>query len=69
MRNVHLTKLTALFVGSKMFYAHAVNSEHAQYAIWFYENVYWLEWTEYAHWGMFFVHAIVIINFKVRGVT
>ena len=34
-----------------MFYAHALNSEHAQYALWFYANAYWLEWTEIAAEG------------------
>ena len=26
---------------------HALNSEHAKYALWFFANAYWLEWTEY----------------------
>ena len=28
---------------------HALNLEHGQYALWFYANAYWLEWTEHAH--------------------
>ena len=46
-----------LFIGSKMFYVHALNSEHAQYALWFCVNAYWLEWTKHVHWGMFCAHT------------
>ena len=40
-----------------MFYVHALNSEHAQYALRFYVYAYWLKWTDHAHWRMFYVHA------------
>ena len=36
-------------MGSVKFCVHPLNSEHAQYALRFYVNAYWLEWTEYAH--------------------
>ena len=36
---------TALFIGSRRFYVHALNSEHAKEDL----NAYWLEWTEHVH--------------------
>ena len=40
-----------------MFYAHTQMSEHAQYVLLFYAHAYWLEWTEHAHWRVFYMYA------------
>ena len=51
-----------------MFFVHAQKSEHAQYALLFCVQAYWLEWTEYAAEGCSVCMPIFITNFKVRGV-
>ena len=51
-----------------MFHVHALNLEHAQYALWFYENAYWLEWISMPTEGCSVHMLFVIFSFKVRGV-
>ena len=41
--------MTVPYIGSKMFYVHPQMSEHAQYALLFYEHAYWLGGTDHTH--------------------
>ena len=39
-----LRDICSVYPATRLYHTHALNSEHAQYAL----NAYWLEWTEHA---------------------
>ena len=42
--------IIVIFIDVKMTCTHALNLEHAQNALCFFADAYWLEWIEHAHY-------------------